>query len=151
MAGTVRIHTADAGFAFLHALGSGHNFRVVALFESAPFTNAQKWTVTDRGNGRFAFHMVVGGIERYLTAEANSGDYVFTAPKNPGFDRQTWRRDQGQPGTKTLALGTTGRFLQGDRDIVIASDFPSIDPTPQFGLNVELGRRATFGWEEISA
>jgi hypothetical protein len=136
------------GDAFLHALAPGHNSRVVALYRNAPdFNGAQEWTVTDRGDGRFTFHLDVGGSEHYLTAEAD-GHYVFTQPQDPNFNRQTWRRDQGAPGT--IALGTSGRFLQGDRDILIVSENPSVDPNAVLGLNVELRREGTFGWREIT-
>jgi hypothetical protein len=149
-----KIHTADEGFAFLHAFDTGNpsspeeRFRVIALFRPAPFTDAQVWTITDRGNGRFTFHVEIGGNELYLTGEANGFDHVFAAPKIACFDRQTWRRDQG--GAKTLALGQTQRFLQADRVINIITDNPAVNPNALFGLDVELGRRAAFGWEEIS-
>ena len=70
-------------------------------------------TITNRGKGRFTLHQIIGGIERYLTAEANGGTHVFTLPKNAGFNRQIWRADQGFT-TNLISQGKSGRFLQAD-------------------------------------
>jgi hypothetical protein len=138
------IFTIDSGNNFLHAYGSEHDFRVVALANI--FTTAQKWTVTDRGNGRFTIHRVVDGIKRYLTAEANGGTHVFTFPKNPGFNGQTWRTDQFNT-NNFISLGKSGRFLQADVAglIVIQPDGSPVNSDAPRGFNVELVRKENIG------
>jgi hypothetical protein len=137
-----KIKTLDAGNNFLHAYGSEHEFRVVALAIPAPFTAAQDWTIVDRGNGRFALRLEMGGIDRYLTAEGNGGTHVFTRPKDSNFTRQTWRGDQSST-TNRISLGKSGRFLQADVDGQILIQ-PDGDGTPR-GFNVELVKEENFG------
>jgi hypothetical protein len=131
-----RLHTLDVEQLFLHAYGANHHFRVVAVFPPAPFSAAQDWTITDRGNGRFAIHLALDGVERYLTGEDQGGFHVFTAPQDPDFDRQTWRRDQG-PVDGLISLGKSGRFLQADSD---GDLFIEPDDGGLRGYNVELAR-----------
>lgn len=137
------IRTLDSGNNFLHAYSAGHDFRVVALADI--FATAQNWNVTNRGKGRFTLHQVIGGIERYLTAEANGGTHLFTLPKNPGFNRQIWRSDQGFT-TNLISLGKSGRFIQADVEglIVIQPDFAA-DPNAPRGFDVELVRLENLG------
>jgi hypothetical protein len=135
-----KFRTLNAGSNFLRAYGPAHDFRVVALSDSV--AAAQNWTVTDRGNGRFALHLEMDGVDRYLTAEGDSGFHVFTAPRDPNFNRQTWRSDQGNT-TNLISLGTSGRFLQADVDGQIVIQ-PDGDGTPR-GFDVELVRVENFG------
>jgi hypothetical protein len=135
-----KIRTSDSGNNYLHAYDSGHDFRVVALANNAQ--TAQNWTITDLGNGRYTLHQVIGGVNHYLTAEANYGTHVFVAPKSPSFNRQIWRKDQGST-TNLISLAKSGRFLQADVDglILIQPDFPS---GPR-GFDVELVKGANLG------
>jgi hypothetical protein len=127
-------------------LDSSQNFRVV-VFQIPP-NSAQNWTVTDRGNGRYAISTDdVDGTERYLTGEANGGFHVYALPQEPDFERQTWRRDQG-------AVGGLGLISLGKRQILSADcgDSVAIEPDavgPR-GFKVELvrfeNRGACAGW-----
>jgi hypothetical protein len=137
--GMAKIRTLSAGTNFLHAYGPNHEFRVVALAVNA--SEAQEWTITDRGSGRFTIHQSVNGTDRYLTAEVNGGTHVFAQPKIDDFDRQTWRNDQSASPNK-ISLGESGSFLQVDFDGLIIIE-PDLDG-PQ-GFDVELAKEQNLG------
>jgi hypothetical protein len=135
-----RLFPLDVDTMSLHALDSGQNFRVVVL--QIPPNTAQNWTVTNRGNGRYAISTdAVDGTERFLTGQSNGGSHLYALPQDPDFENQTWRRDQG-PVSGLISMGLSGRFLKGD-----CGDSVAIEPDnggPR-GFDVELVRIENFG------
>jgi hypothetical protein len=118
MTDTVKLRTQSLGPLFLSEAHTGSVTRVVVrLLDGSP---DQDWVRTPRRKG-FTLHRGPPGSERYLTAEATTNrSHVITAPKNNGFDRQTWRTDIS-PGH--IMLGTSGRFLQADDTLICGNGF----------------------------
>jgi hypothetical protein len=135
-----RLFPLDVNVMSLHACDSGQNFRVVIL-QISP-ANAQNWTVTNRGNGRYAISTnAVDGTERFLTGQANGGPHLYALPQDPDFEFQTWRRDQGPAGfVDTISMGLSGRFLQGD-----CGDSLAIEVDNNGGFDVDLVRSENLG------